>query len=553
MPDRHPPRTAGRPAGPPRAGRRPSGPAPGARRAVGATLVTAAVLTAAFLAAPPLGSDLSAQVARAGFFERHGFAPLDLGWYGGVAPPGYSLVSPPLMAWLGGGTLGPRLVGALAAAGSALVLALILVRTAARRPLLGGVLGAVCLFGNLVSGRVTYAVGIAFGLLAILALTSRRRRAGPVAAVLAALLAGAASPVAGLFVGLAGVALALTDPRRRLAGAAVAAGAAVPVLGLAALFGSGGWMNISFLDTARAAVASLAVALLVPHRAVRAGALLSAGGVVTAYLVHTPVGLNATRLAVMFTLPLLAGYAVVPGAARLRRPLAAGALGPLLVAVALVQPPVSTADLRAAGDPTASPAYFRPLLDELDRRPPGRVEVVPTGNYWEAAYVPPHAPLARGWLRQADIAHHPLFFDGSVDTDSYGRWLRDNGVAYVALAGAPTSWVGRREAEVVRAGPPYLTPVWRGGDWTLYAVAATPSIVDGAVLVDADDRAVEIDVPAAGDALVRVRWSRWLTVDGPAGCLTPSGDGWTLLRAAEPGRYRITGAWRTGPTCPPPP
>ena len=40
--------------------------------------------------------------------------------------------------------------------------------------------------------------------------------------------------------------------------------------------------------------------------AVRIGALLSALGVVAAFAVHTPVGLNATRLASMFALPVVA-------------------------------------------------------------------------------------------------------------------------------------------------------------------------------------------------------------------------------------------------------
>ncbi|PZM90156.1 MAG: hypothetical protein DIU79_14485, partial [Actinobacteria bacterium] len=187
------------------------------RRTVAAVAALAAALAVAFLLAPPMGTDLSAQVARAEFVARHGFTPIDFGWYGGVSPYGYSLITPPLMA-----LLGPRPVGALALVVSAVAFALILLRTRADRPVLGGVLGALCLAGNLVSGRITYAVGAAFGLLALAALTAwptpprRERPAAPpwasAAAVagtlLAAVLAAAASPVAGLFVGLAGVAVA---------------------------------------------------------------------------------------------------------------------------------------------------------------------------------------------------------------------------------------------------------------------------------------------------------------------------------------------------------
>ncbi|MGX7675456.1 hypothetical protein [Plantactinospora sp. DSM 117369] len=577
----------------------------------------AGVLAVAFLLAPPLGTDLSAQVARANFFGRHGSAPLDLGWYAGISPYGYSLFTPPLMHWLGADALGPRLAGALALLGSAAALALLMVRTGARRPLLGGLVGAACVAGNLVSGRITYAIGVAFGLLALLALTSPVRPGLRwLAAGSAAALAGAASPVAGLFVGLAGVALALaaslparsalppalsavlpgrsaggvrseegTDRGRRrwpsgvADGAVLAVGSGVPVAGLGLAFGAGGWMNISLTDTLTAALASALVALLVPsRRALRTGAVLATLGVLAAFAIRTPVGLNATRLAAMFALPVLVGYGTLP--AGLVRGWSRRAAGFALVAsvalVAVVEPPVSVADLRAAGDPTASRSYFQPLLAELTRRPPGRIEVVPTANYWEAAYVPEAAPLARGWLRQADQAHNRLFLDGSVDAQSYGSWLRDNGVRYVALAGAEPSWVGRREAELIRGGLSYLTPVWQHPDWTLYAVTDSPSIVEaigsgaavdgsdlpdgadgpgpgtpGAELVRATSAELAVDVPAAGETLVRLRWSRWLRVEGGAGaCLAPHGD-WTVLRATGPGRYRITGSLTgMGPRCP---
>ncbi|MEO3928623.1 hypothetical protein ABGB07_32900 [Micromonosporaceae bacterium B7E4] len=623
----------------------------------------AGVLAVAFLLAPPLGTDLSAQVARANFFGRHGSAPLDLGWYAGISPYGYSLFTPPLMHWIGADALGPRLAGALALLGSAAALALLMVRTGARRPLLGGLVGAACVAGNLVSGRITYAVGVAFGLLALLALTTSARPAvrwG--AAGLAAVLAGAASPVAGLFVGLAGVALALAawlparsaslpalsaslpalsaplpapsaplprpsasppapstplpapptpsavpsapsaalpvsssggvrseegaDRGRRrwrpgvVDGMVLAVGAGVPVAGLGLGFGAGGWMNISLVDTLTAAVASLLVALLVPgRRALRTGAVLATLGVLAAFAVRTPVGLNATRLAAMFALPVLVGYGTLPaGLARGWSRRAGGfALAAIVALVAVVEPPVSVADLRAAGDPTAARSYFQPLLTELARRPPGRIEVVPTANYWEAAYVPEVAPLARGWLRQADQAHHRLFLDGSVDAESYGHWLRDNGVRYVALAGAEPSWVGRREAELVRGGLSYLTPVWQHPDWTLYAVTGTPSVVEaigsgpvapgggdppdgaggpgpgtpGAELVRATSAELTVDVPAAGETLVRLRWSRWFRVEGGTGaCLAPYAD-WMVLRVAQAGRYRITGSLTgAGPHCP---
>ncbi|MGC9667211.1 hypothetical protein ACNTMW_11730 [Planosporangium sp. 12N6] len=542
-----------------------------ARPAVVAALV-AVVLTAAYLLAPPLGTDLSAQVARAGFFDRHGLTPIDFGWYGGVSSAGYSLVSPALMTWLGGGLLGARLAGALAAVVSAVALALLLARTGARRPALAGAIGAVCFVGNLVSGRTTYAVGVAFGLLALVALTLPARRQRMVAAVAGAALAALTSPVAGLFVGLAGVALvasrlfagrrstvgpsARTDRARAalgrirpaLDGLLVALGAAVPMGVTSVVFGSGGWMNISRSDTVHAVVTSLAVAVLVPRRAVRIGASLSALGVLAACLLHTPVGLNATRLATMFALPVLAGYADLGWVRRsgaVPRRLAGAALPVVLLATAGWQPPVLWADLADAGNPVSSREYVRPLREELARRAPvGRVEVIPTRDYWEAAYLPDVAPLARGWLRQADLAYHPLFFDGALTADRYHSWLRENGVSYVALAGAEPSWVGQREATLVRGGLPYLSPVWHGGGWVLYRVAGDPSIVSGARLVSSGPGGVTMEVPAAGDVLVRVRYSRWLAVRGPAAAEIRRQGEWSLVTVSRPGRYTVTSALR---------
>jgi hypothetical protein len=508
------------------------------------TGLAAAVVTGVWLAAPPMGTDLSAQVARADFFAAYGWAPLDFRWYGGVSPHGYSLVSPPLMAWLG-----PRPTGALAAVVSSVAFVLLLLRTGAPRPLLGGVLGAACFVGNLVSGRVTFALGVAIGLLALLVLTDARVRALPAAGLLAA-LASATSPVAGLFVGLAGVALFISDVSgpnalRWLRGAVLVAGAALPLAVMAGLFGTGGPMNMTGSDALHAAVASLAVAGLVPRRAIRIGALLSAAGVVSAFALTTPVGLNATRLATMYALPVVAAYARLPF--RGIRPTAVW-LAPVLVLLAWWQPPVLDRDLTNAGDPAASPAYFAPLNAELARQnPAGRIEVVPTEHYWESAYL--EAPLARGWLRQADLRWNPLFFDGTLDAESYHEWLVDNGVSNVALANVEVSWIGAREAGLIRQGLPYLTPVWSNQDWTLYEVASEPGIVAGpASLVEAAPDRVVVAVTRPGEVSLRVRWSRWLRVDGPA-CLAPAGD-WTTLRTPEPGSYTISGSLTaSGPRC----
>ncbi|WP_435055756.1 hypothetical protein [Micromonospora aurantiaca (nom. illeg.)] len=565
-------------------------------RVVAVSAVSALVLTVLYLTLPATGSDLSAQVARAGFFAEHGAALVDLRWYGGVHPWGYSLVSPPLMA-----LLGVRVTGALALLASATAFAALLVRTRVPRPLLGSLVGVVTIAGNLVSGRVTYALGVAFGLAALLALTLPARRtrfaaaaaagvaagpAGPgaagggrnvwaaVAAGAAALLASAASPVAGLFVGLAGVALLLS--RRYADGLLLAVPAAVPLAVTGLLFGEGGWMNISTADTVHAVVTSLVVAALVAYRPVRVGALLSAAGVLASALLHTPVGLNATRLVVMFALPLLAAAATPPawftasrlGAGRLgagrpdsdahgigrlgqgrsRRAVGAAGLAALLAVVCWWQPPVVTADLRSADDPTADPAYFAPLRAELARRGlTGRVEVPPTRNYWEAARMG-EVPLARGWLRQADIDRNPLFFttvpgaDGTsipLTSVTYRDWLADNAVQYVAVPDAEFSWVGRSEAKLVELGQPYLTEVWSNRHWKLYAVAEpTPIVGAPGELISQDGASITFRALAPGPIPIRVRHDRWLTVSNGA-TVTRAGR-WTTVTVPQPGTYTLT-------------
>ncbi|MFI8806277.1 hypothetical protein [Micromonospora chalcea] len=513
-------------------------------RVVAVSAAFALVLAVLHLTLPVTGSDLSAQVARADFFAAHPSALVDLRWYGGVHPWGYSLVSPPLMA-----LLGVRVTGALALLASAAAFAALLVRTRVPRPLLGSLVGVVTIAGNLVSGRVTYALGVAFGLAALLALTVPARRTRLTAAAAAALLASAASPVAGLFVGLAGVALLLS--RRYADGLLLAVPAAGPLAVTGLLFGEGGWMNISRTDTVHAVVTSLLVAALVTYRPVRVGALLSAAGVLASALLPTPVGLNATRLVVMFALPLLAAAATPParlGIPRLPRTTGAAGLAALLAVVCWWQPPVVTADLRSADDPTAEPAYFAPLRAELARRGlTGRVEVPPTRNYWEAARMG-EVPLARGWLRQADIDRNPLFFTTVPGADgtgipltpvTYRDWLADNAVQYVAVPDAEFSWVGRSEAELVETGLPYLTEVWSDRHWKLYAVAdPTPLVGAPGELISQDGASITFRAPASGPIPIRVRHDRWLTASGGAE-VTQDGK-WTTVTVPREGTYTLT-------------
>ena len=69
---------------------------------------------------------------------------------------------------------------------------------------------------------------------------------------------------------------------------------------------------------------------------------------------------------------------------------------------------------RSVGDPSTRAAYFQPLgaAGCASTAGPGvRIEVPPTANHWESAYLAPEFELARGWLRQLDTTRDDIFYD----------------------------------------------------------------------------------------------------------------------------------------------
>ena len=97
--------------------------------------------------------------------------------FGAAVVPVAVGVGPGIALVLAGGDLGTTMVLALVVASAAF--AALLVRTRVPRPWAGSLVGVVCIAGNLVSGRVTYGLGVAFGLLALLALTVGGPPSGP--------------------------------------------------------------------------------------------------------------------------------------------------------------------------------------------------------------------------------------------------------------------------------------------------------------------------------------------------------------------------------------
>ena len=473
----------------------------------------------AYLLAPPMGRDFSAQLAHAELAGSHWPELLDLRWYGGFNPLGYSVVSPPVMA-----LLGVPLTTALAYVAAVVLFAAVLKNAGVVRPVAGAIIGAVSLTGNLVVTRTTFALGLALGLGALLALMSGRLRVSSGLAVLAPL----ASPVAGLFLGVTGGALFLSGRRR--AGVTLAVSAMVPTIAVGVAFGNGGYQTFG----AKQALISLLVCLGVAglcwrSPVVRWGGLLSAVLVAAAYLLPTPVGTTATRLPELFAAPIVVAVATVPLVAII----AATASAVLLL------PPVSITELRERGDPALSAEFYTPLLHQLAaRRVAGPIEVVPTRRRGEAAFVAPVVPIAKGWSRQADTGRNAIFYNQTVNADTYRRWLDDNAISYVAISQGPYDWSAPDEVTLVRDGLPYLQKVWSNQNWSLYAVTnPRPVIAPPGRVVARDAVSLTVSLPDPGEYVVRVRWSRYLTASN--GCMRPTEDGWSMIVVEHPGTTKI--------------
>jgi hypothetical protein len=504
----------------------------------------AALLAAVYLVVDPPSADLAAQTYRTGLFEHAGFVVWDNGWYAGHHNPAYSLLFPPLAAWTS-----PQLVGAVAA----VVAAWAFERTVSGMP---GARPAALWFAtatmvSLVTGRLTFALGLALALLAVLALSRDRTAWCAVAGAATAL----ASPVAAAFLALALVAWGVTRRRWAATGALLAA-TLVPALALSVLFPEGG----SFPFTASAfwpTLAGTALVIAVLWRsappALRLGLALYAVLLLVSEVLSTPMGGNAVRLGALLAGPL-AALVLWPDRRR--------ALALLVLPLLYWQVSTPVDDVwRAHDDASVQASYYDGMLGFLTARRaaegPFRAEIPFTDNHWESARVAPTIPLARGWERQLDRKVNALFYDDRPLTPArYRRWLDANAVRYVALADAPVDYSAAAEAKLVRDGTlPYLREVFHDAHWRVFAVdrpaplAAGPG---GARVTGLDADRVDLVAPRAGTVRLRVRFSPYWHLTRGRGCVVKDGD-WTALRLAAPGRVRISAGFaldRVGATSP---
>lgn len=497
----------------------------------------ATIGAALYLLLDPPSVDLAAQEYRAQLFRDAGPTLWDNGWYGGHLTPAYSVLFPPL-----GAALGVRIAAALVVVAATALFARLVRTHWGSRAHLAALWFAIAVLASVVSGRITFTLGVAVGLGALLALASQRL-------VLAGLLAAAtalASPVAALFLALAVSAWGLASPRERgPRAAAIALGALGITVALSVLFGEGGSEPFAPSSFWPSLIAVMLLAALLParERALRIGAVLYALALLATFAVASPLGGNVTRLGA-----LVAGPVVVAALTGRRRraiiivialPLAYWSLYPAVRDVA-----------RSSADPANRASYYTPLLHFLKGRGGTfRVEIPFTQSHWETTHVARTVPLARGWERQLDRRYDALFYDGALDDARYRAWLNELAVRYVALPDVALDESARGEARLIEAGRSYLRPVWRSRHWRVFAVRdATPLVAGAASQITLTRDGFRITAGRAGVALVRVRHTRWWAVTSGHACVEPAGEGMTRVRVRRAGTIAVQ-ARLGGPAC----
>jgi hypothetical protein len=512
-------------------------------RRYGEPALVAAALGVAYLIVQPDSADHAAQIYRSDLFANQGLVTWDNGWFGGHHLPGYGLLLPVL-----GGLIGPRLVGVLAAILAAVLFSSIAYHRFGDRARLGVVWFATATAISLFTGRLTFALGVAVALCAVLAAQRGHRWL----AILFAAATPLASPVAALFLACGVVAFAIAERSRRgLELAVVSVGVALLI---SAAFPEGGTEPFDFSSYEPAILVAIAVFVALPpeERLLRYSVAAYGAALTAAFLVQTPMGGNATRMGSLLLGPVLAF-----GLWRRQR-FALVLLVPVLI---YWQWSPVVRDLEEVNaQPSVSAGYYAPLIDFLRGQPhrdSQRVEVLPEEHHWESAYVPNGIYIARGWERQLDRKLNPLFYQSAPLTGTeYRSWLDDLGVGYVAVPRAPLDYAALGEKRLIKRGPPsYLEKVFHSKNWTVYAVRNPSPLAIGGEMVKLTPQGFVVDATQPGTVLVRVHWTPYWSIEHGSGCVEQAPGGYTMIDVTTPGRFRVGidfTPWRavsSGPRC----
>ena len=380
-------------------------------------------------------------------------------------------------------------------------------------------------------------------------------------AILAAAACALASPIAALF--LAGVLIAgAWDGGTRFSRAALAAGAAALALTAIPHFAFPEPGQFPFVFSSFIAIPAWCVGALVltqgvkrEERRLRQVILGYALASTLIWLVPNAMGGNAIRLGALFGGPVLAAVLL---SRRPRPPVPVWLFGTVL-AVTMVgslywQLNASVTQIaRSVGDPSTTSAYFEPPARWLNAHGAkgARIEVPPTQNHWEAAYLAPKFDLARGWLRQLDTTRDDVFYaSGELTNHAYSAWLRGNAISYVALPDAPLDYSSTAERRLILADPPYLKLRYSSEHWRIYRVREPRPLVapigaGRAKTLWVGRQGFALEVTRPGLFLVRVNFTPYWSISRGSGCLLRTGD-WTIARTAHPGVLRVDADFALG-------
>ena len=497
--------------------------------------VLAAALAATLVWVAPPGVDWAAHSYQRTFLLEHGFAIWNNFWYAGR----YSFVTYSVLYYPLAALIGIRALAVLSVATGALGFSAVVLRQWGTRSRLASRTFAVLSAGVVVSAAFPFALGFAFGLLALWALQEGRRGRF----VLCALLTLAASPLgfAFLVVVLVGVAFArrtLRDSRIQIAAVGFCIAAE---LVLWRLFGDGGTFPYGLLQLAPSllfGVIGLLVTRGVPEARLLRGLFWTYIGVcLVAYVVPTAVGSNLERFRYV-ALPL----AFLAAALRGWRPLWLVVPAAALAGIWNTTPIFSNL-ARASTDPESSPTYWQPAVSYLRHQlsPSYRVEVVDTAEHWPAAYLPDAGiPIVRGWYRQSDFPQNELLYDSKLGGRAYRTWLRQMAVRYVLLTDAPADYSSRREAALLRSGRSGLVPVKYLRHMTVYELRDATPLVTGpgrATVLWLWPQRLVTTITAPGTYRVRIRWSPYW--HSSSGCVSRARDGLTKITTHQTGLVEL--------------
>ena len=444
-----------------------------------ATIAFAVALTASLGAAllwlGPPGADTAAHVYQRDLFRSQGFVTWDNYWYSGRHVfVTYSWLYYPL-AW----AVGIKLLAALSLAVATAAFALLVDWKPA-------VVSFAVVWGlYAISGAYPFMLGVAFALLALVALRYEKWWLYAPLAV----LAWGASPLSLVLLTVVVVGLR----RWRAASFAVALVAAQIVL--AHVYHGRGHYPFPTSELVAALVFATGGLIFSTGRRLRGIFAAYLAFVLVAFAFQSQLGENAARLRFM-ALPL--ALLVVR-----RRPLwVAVPLVALCFAYNLT--PLAWSYDKGNDERADHAAFWVPAIAFLQahRNPNFRVDALDTVGHWEAVYLPEAGiPITRGWYRQDDFPENGVLYSDDLNRQSYISWLHQRGVRYVLVPSDRLDYSSTREAKVART----LPLVARRGDVAIYETPHPVPIAPGADILRMTHEAVTLRVPHAGRYKLAIR------------------------------------------------